>query len=94
MTNEPDKRPLLTFAHDGKALHAEIRVRLQEIGGSMNRLCKEAAVSFSTTDRWKDGSEPRVNTVRRIEWALEHWGRRVIEHNQSNIPIPSPNACI
>lgn len=97
MEHKLDKSSLLTFSADGPLLHAKIRARLNAIGCSMNSLCFDSGVSFSTTDRWRQGSRPFGHTVIAIEsalLALETAARPNAHKAHSKIAAPIPSAVL
>lgn len=105
MAKQPDRQTLFAFADDGKLFHRKLKARLDYLGVSMNVFCASSGVSFSTTDRWRTGSNPLGATIRVVEDAL-----LTLEHNQvpirdggaadghivthSSIDVPMPSASL
>lgn len=83
----PDKRPLLNFAHNGVVFHAKVRARIDYIALSMNKLCREARIAFSTSDRWRTGSKPDVDTIREVEKIIKKheiaYSHKLLQHREA-----------
>lgn len=63
--------PLFAYAHDGKLFYKAVMKRLAKIHVSLNHLCHESGIDFTTAWRWNSaGSKPDSATVSAIEDAL------------------------
>lgn len=74
-----DKKPvsdLMNYAHDGVKFYKAVMMRLAKCHHSLNALCTESGISFSTTFRWKKGSKPEMDTILKLEQVFRKW-----EHN-------------
>lgn len=74
--------PLFNYAQDGLKFYKAVMARVSHVKPflSLNALCEQAGIAFSTTHRWKNGSKPDTDTVVKLEKAFKHFERQMAKY--------------
>lgn len=68
---------LINYAHDGVKFYKAVMARLAPLSHSLNALCDDSGVDFSTTHRWKKkGSKPDIVTIMKLEATFKKWEKQ------------------